>query len=147
MGTPEAPCTSRGGRAFLAFLAGVAASVVMTFLYQGDLATYINMAVAVSMCGLFFPIRHQMSRDEDALRIVVVSVLVLMGAVAIRNLVVYRELLAAVVLTDFVRTRRVSTNLTLLPAGSTAALVFLTASWDKGVRILAGLCVSAPFRP
>ncbi len=55
----------------------------------------------------------------------------------------YRELLAAVVLTDFVRTRRVSTNLTFLPAGSTAALVFLTASRDKGVRILAGLCVSA----
>ncbi len=133
-----------GDKAMLLFLVSTVLSVGLTIVHQGDLREMANSLGAVSVVGLYFPIREACVRHRWGLAAMTASVLAACAAIALGNVIQYRALVEQAVLAEFVAGRRVSVNDFYLGAGFVLSLSLVMRSTSRLV-ILAGVGLLALF--
>ncbi len=118
------------------FLIYVVASLGLTFLYGGDMTAAASELAALSMLGIYFPVRDYCRENKNGTR-TVVRIVVLIGVfVAIRNLILYVSRLGNAEHLYQIVTGRVMLNDNVLMVASIAAFVVLLFSESFRKRII-----------
>lgn len=130
-----------GDRAMLLFLIGIVASTAWSFAFGATLDDYIGGASALAFLAFYFPVREACMRWDNGVKLVVVLFFWIGLYVAVRNLLMYQELIAEAVLAAYIRNRRVSMNDNVLMAGSVVAMALLSVAtrWRYRLVLAGGL--------
>lgn len=118
------------------FLIYVVASLGLTFLYGGDIMAAVSELAALSMLGIYFPVRDYCRENKNGARIVVRIVVWIGIFVAIRNLILYITRLGNAEHLYQIMTGRVMLNDNVLMVASVAAFVVLLFSENLRKRVV-----------
>ncbi len=132
-----------GDQALLAFLFGIVASTAWSFSLGGDLPEYIGGMSALAYFAFYFPMREACIRWDDGVRLSLILLFWIAVFVAVRNLMMYQELLAQAILANYIRNRRVVMNDNVLMASTIAGMALLSAATQWRYRLLMAACVTA----
>ena len=121
----DAVLDAPGARALLVFLVGMTLSFGLTVLFGGNLRGALSEWIALSLIGLYFPVREACVRYENGVRSILWALLWIGLFITVRNFFTYQELLTSATQAWQVAKGRIATNDGLLMTASLFSLVLV----------------------
>lgn len=128
----------REDRVFFVFLVLMTCSVGLTVVFGGSLRQFFSEWVAMTMLGLYFPIKEACVRYKNGLRLMLLCAVTIALFAVLRNLLNYQAILASASMGWQVARGRVYTNDTLLMVASVATFIFLFLAQTWRMRFWLG---------